>query len=115
MKRIFVCGGEQKKAGESPIMRDLIICFFRSSSDGEYYRQDQVQVVETVYNFSGKISVETTTIIMCRWGDNNKMDIKKMGYVKKKNFICVRSGSIVKHYEFIFQEKLYFVNPVNKN
>ena len=43
----------------------------------------------------------------------NKMDIKERKYVKKKNFICLRSGSIGKNYEFIFQEILYFVNLVN--
>jgi len=42
--------GEQKKAGESPIMRDLIISFLRRSNEGEYYRQDQVQVTETAIN-----------------------------------------------------------------
>lgn len=51
--------------------------------------------------------------IMCRWGDNNKMDIKKMEYVKQKNFVSLGLGSIEKNYEFIFQEILYFVNPEN--
>jgi len=50
MKTVFVCVGEQKEAGESRIMRGLIICFLRCSNEGEYYRQDQVQVALTVIN-----------------------------------------------------------------
>jgi hypothetical protein len=50
MKRIFVCDGEKKEAVEIPIMRSLIICFLRCSNEGEYYRQDQVQVAETAIN-----------------------------------------------------------------
>jgi hypothetical protein len=46
----ILCVGEQKEAGESPIMRGLIICFLRCSNEGEYYRQNQVQVAETVIN-----------------------------------------------------------------
>jgi hypothetical protein len=61
MKRVFVWGREQNEAGESPIMMSLIICFLRYSNEEEYYRQAQVQVVETVHNFSGKISIEKTT------------------------------------------------------
>lgn len=69
---------------------------------------------QLTHNFSGKISDETNTKIMCRRGDNNKRDIKKMEYVKKKNFICLRSGNIGKHYKFSFQEILYSVNLVNR-
>ena len=47
MKRVFVYAGEQKEAGESPTVRGLIICSL-CSNEGEYFRQDQVQVAETV-------------------------------------------------------------------
>lgn len=49
-KGVFVCVGEQRETGKSPIMMSLIICFLRCSNEGEYYRQDQVQVAETVIN-----------------------------------------------------------------
>jgi hypothetical protein len=45
---------------------------------------------------------ETTTKVMCRWGDNNRMYIKKMEYVKKEEFYL----SVVR--EYLKALRIYF-------